>query len=118
MKAELKRIHCPDIFDLEKFYPDQKNVFGILLQLMVSPDNSEGEESFDVMLCTPEWLTKTYKKSEMIFGRHYLIVFEYDYQRIYAKLKDYVEGIKGDTWEEIASKIGRIGKWEFEDYQA
>jgi len=54
MKAELKRIHCRDIFNSEKFYPDQKNVFGILLQVMVSPENGEGEQSFDVMLCTPE----------------------------------------------------------------
>lgn len=117
MKAELKRIHSPDIFNLENFHPDEEDVFGILLQLMVSPENSDGEESFDVLLCTPQWLMQCAQKSDVIFGRHYLIVFEYNYQRIYNQLKDYVESIEGDTWEEIALRIGRIGKWEFEDYQ-
>jgi hypothetical protein len=23
----------------------------------------------------------------------------------------------GDTWDEVASKIGRIAEWEFEDYR-
>jgi hypothetical protein len=117
MKAELKSIHSPDIFDLGKFDPNEKDNFGILLQLMVSPKNGKGEESFDIMVCTPQWLIRNYQKSDMIFGRHYLIVFEYDYPKIYDKLKEYIGGIEGDTWNEIALKIGRIGKWEFEDYQ-
>ena len=69
------------------------------------------------MLCTPRWLIANGKESDIIIGRHHLIVFEYNYQRIYNKLKELVEDIDGDTWDDIGNKIGRIGRWEFEDYQ-
>ena len=116
MKAKLRNIHSPDIFDLQGFVPKEENDFGLLLQLIVSALDSDGEESFDIMLCTPKWLTRNHKKTDIIFGRHYLIVFEYNYRKIYDKLKVSVESIEVETWDEIGLKIGRIGKWEFEDY--
>ena len=118
IKAVLKYIHSPDVPDLARFSPTEGDNFCILLQLMVSPLHIDGRESFDLLLCTPQWLIANSKKSDLIIGRHYLIVFEYNYERIYNKLKDLVEKAEGDTWDDIGNKIGRIGRWEFEDYQA
>jgi len=117
VKAELKRIHSPDVYTLENFEPNEADKFGILLQLMVGPVNTEGEESFDLMVCTPKWLSDNYGKTDIVFGRHYLIVFEYDYDAIYSKLKSIIESIDADNWEDLGLLIGRIAKWEFEDYQ-
>ena len=117
MKAKLKYIHSPDIPDLPAFVPQNQDSFSILLQLMVSPFDGEGEESFDLILCTPKWLMENHKISDIIIGRHYLIVFEYNYPGIYNKLKRIIENIDEKNWDEIGLKIGRIGKWEFEDYQ-
>jgi hypothetical protein len=116
MKAILKSIRSPDVFDLSGYTPIEDENFSILLQLIVAPLNSKGEESFDILLCTPQWLIANHKKSDIIIGRHYLIVFEYNYQRIYNTLKELIENIEADTWDEIGMKIGRVGKWEFEDY--
>lgn len=117
MKAKLKRIHSPDVNNLLAYHPIEPDNFGLLLQLMVGPAEGEGEESFDVMVCTPKWLKENHSLSDVVFGRHYLIVFQYEYDRIYRALAQYVDGIEGDDWIEVASKVGRIGKWEFEDYQ-
>ncbi|MDM8178144.1 immunity 8 family protein [Olivibacter sp. 47] len=117
MKAKLKYIHSPDILDLSEFIPEKQNNFSILLQLIVAPLNGEGEESFDIVLCTPQWLIENHQISDIIIGRHYLIVFEYNYSRIYNKLKELIENIDGENWDDIGMKVGRIGKWEFEDYQ-
>lgn len=118
MKPKLKNIHSPDVFDLSEFIPKIAGNFSLLIQMMVTPFNGEGEESFDILVCTPQWLLDNHNRSDIIVGRHYLIVFEYDYLRIYKRLKELVENIEGENWEEIGMKISRIGKWEFEDYRS
>jgi hypothetical protein len=51
-------------------------------------------------------------------GRHHLIVVAYDFEFIRRTLDTFVERCSGDTWQQIAAKLSRIGYWEFEDYQA
>jgi len=53
----------------------------------------------------------------MIFGRHYLILFKFNYELMSQKIIDYVNNLDEETWDKLAQKIGRIGKWEFEDYR-
>jgi hypothetical protein len=86
------------------------------MQVMIGPKSGNGEESFDIHLCTPQWLIENSKKTDVIFGRHYLIVFEYDFEKIEKKLKSFVANIDEPTWDEVAQKLSRIGMWEFEDY--
>lgn len=117
MRAEIKGFHSPDIFELEKYYPEEENNFCFLLQILVGPKNEKGDETFDITVCTPQWLISNYKKDDVIFGRHYLIVFEYNYKIITNRLQKFVDTIEADNWDEIALKISRIGMWEFEDYQ-
>ena len=116
MKAEIKYLHSPDVLNLETFTPIIPDSFGFLLQMMVGEKNKEGEESFDIMVCTPKWLIENQKKSDIILGLHYLIIFEYNYSRLYNKLKSIVDNVNGETWADIGSKLGVIGKWEFQDY--
>lgn len=118
MKAVLKELYSIDITQpLKDYSPPINNNFGIWIRLIVGEEKMGGEESFDVMLCTPQWLIENHQLSDIIIGRHYLIVFEYNYSRIYNKLKELIENIDSKNWDDIGTKVGRIGKWEFEDYQ-
>ncbi len=118
MKAEIKSIFSLDIeSELKNYQPDNNDNFGFGLRMIISPKDGVGEESFDLTVCTPDWLKANNKKDEIIFGRHYLIVFQYDYDAIYKKLAEYVNNIEVSTWDEIGTLIGRIGHWEFEDYK-
>jgi hypothetical protein len=117
MKAEIKYFHSPDVPDLENFTPEIKDDFSFLLQIIVGEKGRDGEESFDVFVCTPRWLINNNSKEAIIYGRHYLIVFEFDYRKITEELTQYVESIEAQDWDSIAEQIGRIGKWEFEDYK-
>jgi hypothetical protein len=112
----LKRIHGPDIFDLESFFPDEDDCFGFLIQAMFGPENSEGEESFDLVVCTPKWLEQKLAKDMILSGRHHLIVKEYNFEAIRSFLIEYARQCCGDTWQEVAQILSRIGRWEFEDY--
>src|SRR5258706_15775892 len=118
MKADLKSFYSIDIENpLKEFSPEIEDNFGFWARMIIGEKTKDGEESFDIMICTPKWLMANHNTSEILFGLHYLIVFEYNYQKIYDKLKRFIENIEGKTWNEIGLKIGMIGKWEFEDYQ-
>jgi hypothetical protein len=115
--AELKHIISPEVDDPSSYHPEDENNFGFLLQLIIGPKNQKGEESFQVMVCTPQWLSQHFGKDEIIIGRHYLILFEYNYQRLINRINKYLQHCSDDTWHEVAIKVGRFGLWEFEDYK-
>lgn len=113
----LKRLHSPDAYDLHTFQPTDPKAFGILVQAMFGPENSEGEESFDIVVCTPAWLERQLKANGIIDARHHLIVGEFDLPRLQRFLTEYGNQCAAETWGEMALKLSRLGKWEFEDYR-
>lgn len=84
---------------------------------MVGPMGGPGSESFDILVCTPKWLAQVCEKDGFVVGRHHLIVSNYNYSLLSSTIKELVEHHSGDTWREVAEKVGRIGYWEFEDYR-
>jgi Immunity protein 8 len=62
------------------FQPTEIDNFGFLLQILVGPEEGIGEESFDVMVCTPRWLIENHSPEDIVSGRHMLIMFRYDYR--------------------------------------
>jgi hypothetical protein len=114
MQAVLKGLHSTDIADVATYVPDEEDNFGFVLRAMIGPMNSEGEESFDIMVCTPRWLLDKYGTSDVLLGLHKLIVFKYDYLRLRQFIEKYLMRCSGDTWQEIAQKVSLLGQWEFE----
>ena len=51
------------------------------------------------------------------WGRHHLIVRGYDFSLLQRARVRLIERCSGETWQEVAGKIGRVAYWEFEDYQ-
>ncbi len=116
MRAELKRLHSPDVNGaLETFSPQDRTEFGILVQIMAGPEGEEAEESFDVRVCTPTWLLKRLG-TEPLSGRYHLFVQRYDYTALAGFIAAYCHACTGETWSEVAARLGRLGRWEFEDY--
>lgn len=116
MRAAIRRLHSPDIDDLAHYHPPEPDRFGFLLQILVGPENGPGEESFDVEVCTPLWLLERHSPEDILEGRHTLIVFEYDYNRLEEYVRKKVAKAVGATWDEVAGQLSRFGRWEFEDY--
>ena len=113
----LKSVSSPDISDLLIYIPDIPDDFGFALDLYVGPKEQDGIESFNVIVCTPKWLTHHHNYDDIIVGRHHLILFEYDYQRLIQRIEKFLQQCSGENWAEVAAKVGRLGHWEFEDYQ-
>jgi hypothetical protein len=113
MKATIHSIHSPDAHDLEQYQPSS-DAFSIFLQILIGPADGAGEESFDLEVCSPRWLEKQVLP---MFGRHLLIAASFDFPAIRRFLETTVAEMESDTWEGLALKLGRIGHWEFEDYE-
>ncbi len=92
--------------------------FLLLARLMVGPSDGPGEESFDVEVCTPDWLARRCAAEGFIEGRHKVVttVDTFTESGLRSFLTRRVENVHGQTWREVADKVARLGHWEFEDY--
>ncbi|MCP3382599.1 immunity 8 family protein [Bradyrhizobium sp. CCGUVB4N] len=112
--ANLRRLSCSDTPSLEAFWPE--GPFGIYISAMVGPAGGPGEESFGFTLCTPEWFAENMKDAH-VPGRHFLFVKEYDYPALEQYVRGYCQRCMGNSWKEVAEKVGLLGSWEFENYE-
>jgi hypothetical protein len=87
------------------------------LRMLIGPAEGPGEESFDLLVCTPAWLAEVVSKEGPQIGRHRLIVEKLDLHLVEEFLSRQVERLEAATWDELAAKISRLGYWEFEDYR-
>lgn len=113
MKGQLKRLHSPDVADLESYSPGDAP-FGFLLQAMIGPVESDGAEAFSMMVCTPEWFAKVMLKETTIrSGVHTIFVTTYDYRKLQTFIERAVHAAEEPTWGEIARRLSWLGDWEF-----
>ncbi|WP_167004174.1 Imm8 family immunity protein [Mumia sp. ZJ430] len=92
--------------------------FSLLARMIVGPPDTPGEESFDVTVCSPEWLAGK-ARAGFYDARHHVVVdFEtFDRNARQAWLTKRVDVVQADTWGGIGELLGRLGYWEFEDYR-
>jgi Immunity protein 8 len=118
MKAKLKEMYSLELAQpLEEFWPDDESNFGISIRLMIGSEDNSGSESFDILVCTPDWIKTQYADEKCVWGRHMLIVLEYDLELIRQEVDRYIAGCTGEDWQAIARKLSSMGAWEFEGYQ-
>lgn len=115
MRAEVKYFHSPD-FDWESQTPDNPKCFEVLLQAFVGPVGEDNSESFDLLICTPSFLEREAADSGVIDGHHRIIVSSFNRDRIESYIRQRIRAVDEPTWVELATKVGRLGRWEFEDY--
>jgi Immunity protein 8 len=118
ISAHLRRISTSEGDDLELYVPQDPQKFCVLVRAMVGPRGGVGEESFDINVCTPQWLEEQIAHDGFAFGTHRLFVQMYDPLQIKKLITKFIERYSGDSWREVAEKIGRFARWEFEDYKA
>jgi hypothetical protein len=99
---------------------DEPTEFCLHARLIVGPADGPGDESFDVTVCTPEWIARACRTAGGIYdARHHLIVNldEFDKRALHDWFALRVGRVEEGTWAEIAERLGRLGHWEFEDYR-
>jgi hypothetical protein len=72
-----------------------------------------------VVVCSPEWLASRCREVGLYDARHHLVVNvgQFDKRQLRTWLESRVASVQAETWKEIGQRLGRLGYWEFEDYQ-
>ena len=118
VSAEIRGVYTLYMEPLVEFCPPDAEDFTLVIRVMVGPRGAEGEESFDIKVCSSKWLAQQVNEEGFVWGRHYLFVDHFDPARIEKIITKFVERCSGETWEEVARKLGRLAYWEFEDYRS
>lgn len=117
IQPELKRLHSPDIHDLRDPSIDEQKPYCILIQAMFGPSGVEAEESFQFLVCNRLWLEQGHH-TDASEPAHCMVLESFDVARIEEHLRRAALDSCGSTWEEVATRLGRYGEWEFKDYVA
>ena len=117
VRPTIRRFHSPDVESLEKFVVPSDGIFSLLVQVMIGPQDAEGEESFDVLVCSPSWLDRECRDAPMLLEQ-IVCARDFGWSAIRSLIERRVSAVSGETWKEVALKLDRIGRWEFADYDA
>jgi hypothetical protein len=112
MRARLKALRSDEVPDLARWTPAAADEFAVPLVLEVGALGLRGRERFDLLAVTPAWLLGRHGRKGAVAGRGMLIVFEWNFERIKAFLAREVERCSGETWPDVARRVGRIARWE------
>ena len=110
MHATLRRLHSPDVSDLRSYHPRVENDFNVLVQAMIGPADSVGEESFDF---TVQW-DENAERPKWLGSR--LFLKQFDYPTVLREVERLCTQAEGSDWQQVAAKLGRQLRWEFEGY--
>ncbi len=116
MRAEIRSLGSLWVDDLTAWVPDRED-WALPVRIVAGPDDGPGEESFDVMVCSVAWIADRVDRLGIIDGRHHVLVDSFNWASLSRYLSRRVSECQGDTWSEVAERLGRLGFWEFEDYR-
>ena len=114
MQAKLRFIESNDTLDWETFAeresPDQWNDWG-WFTLGVGPEDEQGTDLFQVVVCTPASKHKTIDRHEEFRG---IVVDSFDPEAIKTALHDFVDSISGLDWPGCVQQLQVTLRWEYE----
>ena len=101
--------------DIERYVPDRPDDDGVWVRVIAGPANGPGEESFDVLVCTPLWLRRVVAEQGPQDGRYHLILEPMNLSLAAEHLRSRFEAEEAPDWLALAERLARFGHWEFED---
>jgi hypothetical protein len=117
IKPEIRRFHSPDAPFLDSYVTPANGLFVVLIQMFIGAENGEGEESFDVVVCSSSWIERKCAVDPM-FCEQMIVARSFDWPKIRKLLEQRVATVHGETWPDVARQLERIGRWEFSGYVA
>lgn len=120
MKVEAKSFDSLEIEDpLDRYWPNDVTSFGTWVRVGIGSTESDAADEFRIFICTPTWLAShlVHEKDGVMWGRHMLVVSEYNLERIKGSVERLISRCSGNEWPIIAQKLSQYAQWEFEDYQ-
>ena len=116
MKSKINSFICADHDPLDLYQPEDITMFRLWLEISVGVEGEEGEELFQIFICSQKWLEKKIKEYTFFVGLHAIIMDEYNYDNL-CRILDSLICIEGSNYEEISNKLGQIALSEHQQYR-
>ncbi len=105
-----------DYDPLYLYQPEDISMFRLWLEVSVGVEGEEGEEVFQIFICSQKWLEKKIKEYTFFVGLHAIIMDEYNYDNL-CRILNSLFCIEGSNYEEISNKLGQIALSEHQQYR-
>lgn len=96
--------------------PENPENCSVWVSIDIGPDDEEGENIFQFNFVTPQYLQEKIIKDGTQLGRHMIIIKEFSWEIITPEMERIFNLINEGDFSRFAEKLGRYGKWEYEDY--
>jgi hypothetical protein len=116
MKPILKVLSSVDLPDGASLPPDPTDCW-VVVTASIGVAGDEASDNFTLYVSTPRRLERIVADETQLWGRHLLIVEQFDWTTVRNAIEKICDETTGDTWDAIASRLGRYAAWEFEDYR-
>jgi hypothetical protein len=116
MHADLRGSYSPDTDDLTlgAFHPDDHEHFILRVGAYIGPSDGTGDELFTFTVCSPSWVADLKLEKGFGFQRDTLLLDRWDPQLVERAIGDLCRRTEGATWQDVAQKLSRYGRWEFD----
>ncbi|MEJ7139168.1 Imm8 family immunity protein [Amphibiibacter pelophylacis] len=108
-------VWCYDV-DFENFVPELPHNFYRSINVEVGHKSLATKSTFSVTVCSFTWLAHHYSNEGPQWGRHLLLVGQYNAEEIRKAITERVLQCSRPTWEKSLEMLCRYFIWEFEDY--
>jgi Immunity protein 8 len=113
----IKGYYSSDVENLSTWIPADRVDVYYPLELSIGTHGHDRTDIFQVVVATPEAMRSRFSTTrKCLAGRHVLLVADHDWPSIAKYCETLVEACYDDTWERVASRLGRFFRSEFEDY--
>lgn len=89
--------------------------FWISIEVAVGPEGQKGEEFFTFSVTSPKRLECLLQRNSVELGRGIIIMKDYNYEIVKAKIIALISSLKGENWDELSMKIAKYARWEYDD---
>ena len=115
-KLVVKAWHLYDA-DFDSYAPELPQNFCRSIDLDIGYLNEDPASTFSIQVCSFTWLAHQYSGKGPRWGRHLLLVGQYDRLEIKRAIEELVRLCSRETWEKSLPLLCRHFHWEFEDYE-
>ena len=81
---------------------------------MIGAEGDLGEDAFDSIVCSGDMLDSLPKETE-ITRAHYIVLDNFDYCALKQKVERLCHEAGEGTWDELAGRLNKFAKWEFDN---
>jgi Immunity protein 8 len=114
VEAEFKGITWLEDIPIEEYDPDPGKPFSIELSVLIGPKDAPGEELFLVDVSNALFLRQEAAHSGPRLVVSTILVERFRVDAVERIVRSFCAGCRGESWHEVALKLTRLGRWEYE----